>query len=469
MSTHRLQLATRRVPVDLPDGVEVRGMGRPPEPLDGGAAVRSALADPIGRPALRVLADRIRREESDPAAVIVVSDHTRPVPYRGEDGLLVPLVETLREAGFPDERVTILIGAGSHRNMEPAEIERMLGLRAHDLDGLRVVNHEYENTDRLRYLGRTDRDTPVFVNRTYLDADLKIVTGLVESHFMAGASGGRKGICPGIVGRETLTSFHGADLLSSPHARDLSLERNPLHDEALEVAQRAGCDFLVNVTLDGEKRLTGVFAGDMEEAHRRAVRQIEEFVAVDLDRRYDVVLVPGSYVSVNHYQAAKAAVEGARAVRSGGSVIVTAEHTDPDPVGGEGYKQALRMLAEHGRAGFLDRIADADHEFVQEQWQVQMWCKVLDRIESGDNLVHCALEIPPETFELLPGRSGLELLSPEERRRTDRPRAWAEMTRRAVLRAMEESPSSNPDVLLLRDGPYGIPRLPDRTVRGTVQ
>lgn len=459
MSRHALQLATRRVRAEFPDRTTVRGMGDPPDPLAPQPAIRNALDEPIGTPPLGEVAVRSRRETSEPRAVVVVSDHTRPVPYRGEDGLIVPLLETLGRAGYPEEAITVLIGAGSHRNMDPEEIEEMLGLEAHGFGGVRVENHEYANPDHLTDLGRTERGTPVQVNRRYLEADLKIVTGLVESHFMAGASGGRKGICPGIVGKDTLTAFHGADMLSSPHARDLSLDRNPLHEEAREVARMAGCDFLLNVTLDGAKNLTGVFAGDLEKAHRAAVDQIESFVTVPLDHRYDVVVVPGSYVSVNHYQAAKAAVQGARAARRGGYVIVAAEHTDPDPIGGEGYKEALRLLEGHGPDGFIEAISSEGHDFVQEQWQVQMWCKVLRRVEDPAHLIHCALEIPAEAYDSLPGRSGRALAGGSGKQAEDEDAIMATMVERAVESALKEIGRTDPSILLLVDGPYGIPRV----------
>ena len=462
MSRHALQLATKRVRAEFPGRTTVRGMGDPPDPLVPQSAVRNALNEPIGAPPLSEMALRSREAVSEARAVVVVSDHTRPVPYRGEDGLLVPLLETLGGAGYSQEAITVLVGAGSHRNMDPAEIEEMLGLEAHGFGDVRVENHEYANPDHLADLGRTERGTPVQVNRRYLEADLKIVTGLVESHFMAGASGGRKGICPGIVGRDTLTAFHGAEMLSSPHARDLALDRNPLHAEAREVARMAGCDFLLNVTLDGAKNLTGVFAGDLEEAHRAAVAQIEGFVTVPLEHPFDVVVVPGSYVSVNHYQSAKAAVQGARAVRPGGYVIVAAEHTDPDPIGGEGYKEALALLERHGPEGFLEAISEEGHAFIQEQWQVQMWCKVLRRVEDPAHLIHCALEIPSEAYESLPGRSGPALIEGADSSAVGGDERMRRMVERALETVIEEIGRSDASILLLEDGPYGIPRVRER-------
>lgn len=446
------------ITVQAPDGAEVKGMKASPAPLDGRIAVPEALARPVASPPLLEVARRKLAANPAAVAVIVVSDNTRPVPYRGEDGLMVHLVRTLRSAGFADGQIIVLIGAGSHRNMTPAECEAMLGLEAAGMGGVVVTNHEYDVEDQLVHLGHTRRGSVVKINKLYMAADLKIVTGLVESHFMAGASGGRKGICPGIVGKETLTIFHGARLLSSRMAADLVLEGNPLNDESLETALMAGCDFLVNVTLNADKRITGVFAGGMVEAHKRAVACIREYVVVELPHRYDIVLIPAGFVGINHYQAAKAAIEASRAVQEGGIIIIIAANTDVDPIGGHGYKEALRLLREHGRVGFMDLISAPGWQMVQEQWQVQMWCKVLDVIGSEDNLIYCSVDIPRSAYATLPGKPGLDFLTNDE---TVLPPAQrvARMTERALTHALQASGKPNPTVLLLKDGPYGIPEI----------
>jgi nickel-dependent lactate racemase len=445
--------------VPAPDGAEARGMKASPAPLEGRVAVPEALANPIASPPLLDVARRKLAANPAATAVIVVSDNTRPVPYRGEDGLMVHLVRTLRAAGFPDERITVLIGAGSHRNMAPDECEAMLGLEAAGMGRVNVTNHEYDVDDQLVHLGHTRRGSVVTINKLYMAADLKIVTGLVESHFMAGASGGRKGICPGIVGKQTLTIFHGAKLLSSKLAADLVLEGNPLNDESLETALMAGCDFLVNTTLDADKRLTGVFAGDMVAAHQAAVAKIKEYVVVELPHRYDILLVPAGFVGINHYQVAKAAIEASRAVREGGIIITVAANTDVDPIGGHGYKEALRLLKVHGKDGFMRLISAPDWQMVQEQWQVQMWCKVLDVIGREENLIYCATDIPRGAYATLPGLPGLDFLTDAEHATLSVPERMVLMTERALAHAVQASGKPNPSILLLKDGPYGIPEV----------
>lgn len=424
---------------------------------DPAAAIKQALTHPIGTPPLADIARSKLARKADAQAVIVVSDHTRPVPYRGEEGLMLPLLSCLKAAGFREQQITVLIGAGSHRNMQAHEIEAMLGLEEADFSQVQVLNHEYDRPEQLVDLGSTRRGSRMLLNKTYVQADLKIVTGLVESHFMAGASGGRKGICPGIVGQETLHIFHGGRLLNAPQATDLVLEGNPLHEEASEVAQKAGCDFLLNVSLDADKRLTGVFAGDLFEAHREAVRSIRQYVSIPLDQLYDIVLIPAGYVGVNHYQAVKAAIEAARAVRPGGVIILVAKHTDADVLGGPGYKKALKLLHQHGRQAFMDMILDEKWELIQEQWQVQMWCRVLERVGGHEQLLYCCMDIPREYYRFLPGTcmmSGQEDLDILDERSL-----MENMLQRALNRAIRLSGKQQPDILFLKDGPYGIPEL----------
>lgn len=439
--------------------VDVRGMAGSPEAVPLPEAITQALENPIHSPPLLEIGRKKLESNPNAQAVIVVSDNTRPVPYRGEQGIIRYIIRTLLEAGFTQSQITVIIGAGSHRNMEADEIELMLGLQESGLGEVNVTNHEYDNDDHLIYLGTTSCGSEVTVNRQYYEADLKIVTGLVESHFMAGASGGRKGICPGIVGIKTLKIFHGAKFLSSAKAADLVLEGNPLSDESLEVAQIAGCDFLVNTTLDADKRITGVYAGDLVEAHQAAVQKIREYVVVPLPHRYDIVIIPAGFVGINHYQAGKAAIEAARAVKRGGKIIIVAKNIDTDPVGGRGYKQSLKLLAKHGKAEFLRMISEPQWEMIQEQWQVQMWSKVLTRIVREDNLIYCALEIPDAEYEDLPGVAGFQLLNQADLQPLTDEEKITRITEAAIQQAIDSSDTPAPSIVLLKDGPYGIPEV----------
>ena len=320
------------VEVDIPAAADLLTM-RPATPLpDPAGAVAASLARPIGSDSLAALASRRLATNPAATAVVVISDNTRPVPYRGPSGILWPVVEALLAAGFAAANITVLVATGTHRAMTQAELAAILDERVLAA-GIRVVNHDSRDAASLRYIGTTRRGTRLTVNRTYLDADLKIVTGLVESHFMAGASGGRKAIVPGLIGEDSTFVFHGPAMLASDGVADLVLEGNPCHEESLEGALMAGADFMVNVTLDRRFRLTGVFAGDLEAAHRAAVAALKEYAGVPVAEPYDVAVIHSGRVGINHYQAAKAGVVGASLLRRGGALVLAAHHSDVDPIG----------------------------------------------------------------------------------------------------------------------------------------
>jgi nickel-dependent lactate racemase len=462
MSRIDIEYGSETVAIEVPARCDVKGMGAAVALTDPAAAIRDSLARPIDCPPLIELARSKLAADPHSNAVVVVSDNTRPVPYRGDGGILIPLLQILRKAGYSDDRITLLIGNGSHREMSEAEIEAMLGIAEAGFD-VPVENHDYERGEDLVLVGETKRGSPVRINRIYVEADLKIVTGLVESHFMAGASGGRKAICPAIASKETLRIFHGPEILESPAAADLVLDGNPCSEEAEQAAGLAGCDFSVNVTLDSDMRITGVYSGKIVSAHRAAVSKIREYVVVPLERRYDLVIVPGGYVAVNHYQAAKAAIEASRAVKPGGMIVLVARHTDPDPVGSGEYKRSLGMLKQSGAGAFLKTIKSSDWVFTHDQWETQMWSKVLQAIGREENLIYCNLEIPEQEYSFLPGIAGMNLLTPEERKLgREAVELMQLMAERAVHGGIEDLRrrlGREPEVLFLPDGPYGVPEV----------
>jgi lactate racemase len=437
--------------VNLPFKVDIAGMSDSPEVLDPGKAYQEAMSCPMGtRPLLEIAMEKIQ-ERINPIAVILVSDNTRPTPYRGNTGMMVYILRVLLQAGFREDHIYVLIGNGSHREMTEDEIEKMLGLKQSGYEKVNVVNHRYDREDELVYIGETRRGGRALINKLYAQADLKIVTGLIESHFMAGASGGPKGICPAIVSKETLQTFHGAQLLSSEFATDLEIHKNPVQLESTEVASMIGCDFLVNVTLDSNKQLTGVFAGDMISAHRKGVDFVMSYVSFPVEKKYDVVVIPGGFVGINHYQTAKAAVIASRVVKEGGFIIIVARNTDLNPIGGPGYLQVLKHLKETGIDSFMKEIMSPEWNFVQEQWQVQLWCKAYQKIGSFDHLIYCATEIPEDSYRDLPVLPGVKLapgLTIEE------------MMEKSIVHAFKTCKSKDldvPSVILLKDGPYGVP------------
>jgi len=334
--------------------------------VDPAAAVEQALAAPIGTPPLAELA-RGRRD-----AVVVISDKTRPVPYRI---VLPPLLATLERAGVARERIEILVATGLHRANAADELAEMVGPAV--AGRYRIRNHVARDASQHVHLGRTARGTEIWLDRGFLGADLKVVTGLIEPHLMAGFSGGRKAVAPGCAGVDTMRSLHGAAMLESRLGPGI-IEGNPFHDELLDIARRVNVDFLCDVTIDRARRLTGVFAGDLERAHAAGVRAVEQHVRVDLDRPADVVIASagGFPLDDTYYQAIKGMVASLNAVRRGGTIILAAAISE-----GIGSAEFQRLLSEtRGNDDFMARITGAGF-FTIDQWMVQHLCQVRRKAE----------------------------------------------------------------------------------------
>ncbi|MHC1692726.1 MAG: lactate racemase domain-containing protein [Sphaerochaetaceae bacterium] len=403
--------------LELPHNTYVVHMEEPDLVADPAKAIAEALEHPIASRPLSVIAREklVQRKAKDgqwATAIVVVSDNTRPVPYTGEEGLLLPIVSTLLETGFRIQDILILIATGTHRAMTSQEITRMIDQRILDM-GITVVNHDCHDQSMLTYLGNTQRGTEVHIDTRYVQADLKIATGLVESHFMAGASGGRKAICPGLIGEKSTFVFHGAALMADAKSCNLSFEENPVHAEAVEVACMAGIDFLVNVTLDHAFHTTGIFTGDFIKAHEAAVAHIAKSVRVVCPAS-DVVVTHGGFVGINHYQIAKCAVASLGILKKDGYLVIIADTTDTSHVvGGINYRTTLALLKLVGAKAFLQLITSPDWTFIPEQWQVQQWAKVFERIPQ-DHLLFYSPTMDEIWWPGLPGLNIRNLLPKEE-------------------------------------------------------
>jgi nickel-dependent lactate racemase len=444
---------------ELPEGSVVLRMKEQEALVDPAKAFETALAAPIGEEEFRLVARR--KKKPGARACIVVSDKTRPVPYSGPNGILSPLLKGLFAEGYAACDISILVATGMHSAMGREELEHMLGSEVF-AKGIEVLNHECRDRSSLVLVGVTPRGTEAWINRRYVEADLKILTGLVESHFMAGASGGRKSVCPGIMGEEGTRIFHGPELMSHPGTRDLALEGNPVHEESLAVAKMAGADFIVNVTVDSRFDVTGIFCGDLEKAHAAAVAQLKRSVGIPVERPFDLVVTHGGFVAQNHYQAAKAAVASLGALAGPGSgLIIVADNRDAEPVGSAGYRALLPLLKTIGPEAFDRLLSSPEWTFVTDQWEVQMWAKVFKRV-AMDDFVYFAPQIGPADMRAIPGVDGRSLL------RTDEASNPAEAVPRVIQGAiagfLARRGFTNADVAAgrvrvawLADGPYGIP------------
>lgn len=444
MKTILLQYGKEYIKVNVPDHTGILSGKEIKPPVEPVREIYRSLNEPIGSAPLRQLA-RGRK-----SAAIVVSDNTRPVPYKEPNGILEPIIETLKQSGVSD--IKIIVACGTHRPMTKSELRDMLGNCAFR-EGIEIINHQATDESMLRLIGRTQRSGDVTVNRYYLDAKLKIATGLVEPHFMAGFSGGRKAICPGICGQSVTYSLHSASILNEEGTKSLALEGNSCHEEALRIAKMAGVDFIVNVTIDRHKRMTGVFCGDLEKAHLAAVEHLRSFASAELSKLYDIVVTQAGDVGVNHYQCAKAAFEAARATKREGSVILLAKLTDPDPLGSQNYKEMLRLLIQLGPSAFCHKLLSSDWTFVPDQWQVQMWAKIFAKLGDFKKMYLCSPRLSELPEGVIPEINVADKFRPPVDK--DEITYASQMVQHTIDKLCAANPKA--EILVLPEGPYLVP------------
>jgi nickel-dependent lactate racemase len=415
--------------------------------------ILASIHGPIGTKPLPEILRTKGKPLRDLSVCITTSDITRPVPYKGEGGILPPLLRLLEETGITREHITLLVGTGTHRASTREEKIAMFGEEV--ARQYRILDHDCDDVG-LVDIGKTRAGTEILINPCFLRADVKIATALVESHFMAGASGGRKAVCPALVSRRTIARFHSADVLDSPSATNLVLEGNPCHEEAVEIAEKAGVDFIINTVLNRRLELIDVFSGDLLQAHAEAVQLLRKIVTVPVDHEYDIVLTHGGYVGINHYQNAKAAVNALPVVRDGGTLILAACERDVDPIGPLTYKSLLHLLKLQGSTGYLSTLRHPGWRFTKDQWEPQMWGKVLDKV-GEEGLIYCSARLSAEARQLVPGGMGWDYL-PDGNYSDDMEQARAMVQNALVVTVRHQAREGrSPSVAFIKEGPYAVP------------
>lgn len=319
--------------------------------------VKEALLRPVGSPALRSMV------KATDIVAIVISDITRPTPNHK----LIPwLIEELDH--IPKDNFIIINGLGSHRANTREELVQMLGQEV--VDSIKIVNHDAFNDDELVMVGRNSYGSDVYLNKTYVNADFKIVTGFIEPHFFAGFSGGPKGINPGVAGIKTILDFHNAEMIGHPNTTWGLIEGNILQDAATQNCLMAKPDFMLNVTLNGNKEITNVFAGDVIEAHRAGCEFVKEHAMYAVPEPFDIVITTNSGYPLdqNLYQTVKGMSAAAQIVKQGGSIISASECSDGVPNHGN-YAKILQMRSTPQE--LLDMICEPGFRLF-DQWQVQV-------------------------------------------------------------------------------------------------
>ncbi len=345
--------------VDLPDDrtTIVEPAHKPGLPDEKGALL-GALASPI--------AARPLREWITPGAkvCIVFTDSTRATP---NERIIPWLLEFLAPL-VPRENITLLNSTGTHRPNTRAELEKLLTPAV--VANYRVLNHECEHDADMVQFGTTQDGSPALINRHVAHADVRIITGFIEPHFFAGFSGGPKGIMPGCAGLKTVMSNHGAKDIGDPKSTFGITAGNPIWEEMRDIALRVGPSFLLNVTLNEQRQITGVFAGDLLEAHRTGYEFVRKTAMQKVKAPFDIVLTTNSGYPLdqNLYQGVKGMSAGARILQEQGLLLLACECSQGVP-----DKSPLDQLLRSARSPGEILTMLATPGFVRpEQWQAQI-------------------------------------------------------------------------------------------------
>lgn len=417
-----------QIQVELPSSDDVHVVRKPRMPVqqDPKVAVTRSFEESVESESLHKLA------EQSSSACIAICDITRPVPNHL---FLRPMIETLVSAGIGIEDICILVATGLHRPNEGEELRELIN-DEWVLENVRVINHNARDDEQHVHLGTTrTRNTVVKLDRRFVEAHLKIATGLVEPHFMAGYSGGRKVIAPGLAHAETITTFHSARFMGDPNARNCNFVGNPLHEEQLEILQLLGPCYALNTVIDEARNLSYVNFGEIVASHREAVAFVRSYCEIPVDQKFSTVITSaaGYPLDKTYYQTIKGMVGAIGILEPDGDLIIVSECSEG--FGSPEFREAQMRLIAQGDDGFLNNLLKKSHADIDE-WQSQMLLK------------------PKEI-----GR--IHLYSPEL---SDDDQALTGVNQ---IRDLQEtvqaciSSHANPTVAVIPEGPYVIPYVPE--------
>lgn len=352
--------------IPLPEGAQptvIRKVSLP-KVADPSQAVRRALDNPV---AAKPYAELVKGRKT---ACILICDITRPVPNKL---FLRPMIEGLMAAGMAPGNISVVVATGLHRPNEGAELAELVG-DPWVLKTVRVENHFARNDEDHVDLGFTERRTPIKIDRRFVDADLRIVSGLIEPHFMAGWSGGRKVIAPGVAHHETIRTFHSARFMEDPLAAQCNLVGNPLHQEQLEIVRKIGEVYAINTVLDEDRELVFVNFGEVIASHLAAVEFIDAATTIKVPRRFKTVLTSsaGYPLDKTYYQTIKGMVIPMDILAPGGTLIIASECSEG--FGSPEFRDAQTRMVELGPDRFLATLKAKTFAEIDE-WQTELQLK----------------------------------------------------------------------------------------------
>ena len=362
-----INYAKGNLTLDLDDRYDVTVIAKNPMPVlaDPKAAIIEAINNPVGGGVLDDLAGPGK------TACILICDITRPVP----NGLFLPiLIKRLMDQGVTASDITVLVATGLHRPNEGAELEELVGSEW-VMNTVNIVNHFARDDATHTDLGKTEtRGTSVLIDSRFVDADIKIATGLVEPHFMAGYSGGRKVIAPGVAHADTITTFHNAEFMENPNAINCNLIGNPLHEEQLEIVKMVGGALALNTVIDEHRQLSMVTFGEIIESHAQAVNFVKSYTEVTVPQLFKTVVTStaGYPLDKTYYQTVKGMVGAMDILEPGGNLIIAS--ACDEGMGSDEFVESQKRLISLGPDGFLTEIQKKSRADIDE-WQTEMQLK----------------------------------------------------------------------------------------------
>ena len=362
-----INYAKGNLTLNLDDRYNVTVIAKNPMPVlaDPKAAIIEAINNPVGGGVLDDLAGPGKTE------CILICDITRPVP----NGLFLPiLIKRLMDQGVTASDITVLVATGLHRPNEGAELDELVGSEW-VMKTVNVVNHFARDDAAHTDLGKTEtRGTSVLIDSRFVDADIKIATGLVEPHFMAGYSGGRKVIAPGVAHADTITTFHNAEFMENPNAINCNLIGNPLHEEQLEIVKMVGGALALNTVIDEHRQLSMVTFGEIIESHAQAVNFVKSYTEVTVPQLFKTVVTStaGYPLDKTYYQTVKGMVGAMDILEPGGNLIIAS--ACDEGMGSDEFVEAQKRLISQGPDGFLAEIQKKSRADIDE-WQTEMQLK----------------------------------------------------------------------------------------------
>ena len=383
------------------------------------AALINKLQNPAESPPLNKIAEKADE------ILVVIPDKTRAFPSK----LILPeVLQTIKEAN-PNAKIKILIATGLHKPHTHKEIFEIVGKEI--FRNYEVSSHNAEDPSTTVNLNRkTSYGTPVIVNGEVMKSDLVIGLGLIEPHFFAGYSGGRKTILPGVAGKEAIYMNHSYRIITHPNARYGFLSGNPVHEDMVEFMKMTKLDFIVNVTINGEKKVTGIFCGDPIKAHIQGAKFLNSYAKVQVMEKADIAIVTnGGYpLDRNLYQAVKGMATGEQVVKKGGVIVIVAECKE----GLGGHEEFHDIFLKAKNPDDVDRII-RKMEPIKDQWEAQILARILKKAT-----VIAVTDMNQSTLEdmLIKPASNIEEALQEARRIVGK---------------------NSPNIVVVPEGPYIIP------------